>query len=156
MKRIVLAILSLLLLLAGCGSEPDTPADSTPAATGGEPARLEVQHILVSFRGAIPKPEVTRSREEAEALAQQLLQRARSGEDFDALVREYTDDEYPGIYRMANHGTTADRADQEYPRGAMVQAFGDVSFSLAVGEIGMTTHDPATSKYGWHIIRRLK
>lgn len=153
MRTTPLVIVIIAILLAGCGNDPETSTDPTPAA---EPARLEVQHILISFQGAIPKPEVTRSRAEAEALAQQVYRRARSGEDFDALVREYTNDEYPGIYRMANHGTTADRAAQEYPRAAMVQAFGDVSFGLAVGEIGMTTYEPATSKYGWHIIRRLK
>ncbi len=32
----------------------------------------------------------------------------------------------------------------------------DVSFSLNVNEIGMATYDPAASKYGWHIIKRLK
>jgi hypothetical protein len=155
MNKLIPLALAILLLAAGCGGGPDTSAGDGPAA-GGEPERLEVQHILISFQGAIPKPEVVRSQAEAEALARELFQRARDGEDFDALVREYTDDEYPGIYRMANDGVTADRAAQEYPRAVMVKAFGDVSFGLAVGEIGMTTFDPATSKYGWHIIKRLK
>jgi parvulin-like peptidyl-prolyl isomerase len=38
----------------------------------------------------------------------------------------------------------------------MVQAFGDVGFKLEVGAVGMATFDPKTSKYGWHIIKRLK
>jgi hypothetical protein len=154
MMKVLIPLAISILLLAGCGG-PEPAAGNEPAA-GGEPERLEVQHILVSFQGAIPKPEVVRSQAEAEALARELFQRARDGEDFDALVREYTDDEYPGTYRMANEGVEADRAAQEYPRAVMVKAFGDVSFGLAVGEIGMTTFDPATSKYGWHIIKRLK
>ena len=38
----------------------------------------------------------------------------------------------------------------------MVAAFGDVGFKLDVGEVGMAPYDPAKSKYGWHIIKRLK
>ena len=38
----------------------------------------------------------------------------------------------------------------------MVGCFGDVSFSLAVGEIGMCDFEPKGSPYGWHIIKRLK
>jgi parvulin-like peptidyl-prolyl isomerase len=121
-----------------------------------EPDRVAVQHILISFQGAIPDEKVTRTREEAEVLAQALLLRAKSGEDFDALVKAYTDDQYPGIYRMSNIGIAPDSSQQEYPREKMVKAFGDVSFSLGVGEIGMTTYDQETSKYGWHIIKRLE
>ena len=121
-----------------------------------EPERVEVQHILISFKGAIPDEKVTRTREEAEVLAKELFARAKAKEDFDALVKEYTDDQHPGIYRMSNIGITPDSANKEYPREKMVKAFGDVSFSLRVGEVGMAGYDPATSKYGWHIIKRLK
>ena len=38
----------------------------------------------------------------------------------------------------------------------MVKAFGDVSFGLEVGGVGLAVYDPATSKYGWHIIKRLE
>jgi parvulin-like peptidyl-prolyl isomerase len=38
----------------------------------------------------------------------------------------------------------------------MVAAFGDVGFQLEVGEVGMAVYDPVKSKYGWHIIKRLK
>lgn len=142
MKALTIALgLSSLVMLAGCSREPD---------------RVEVQHILISFEGAIPTEEVTRTREEAEVLANELLERARGGEDFDSLVREYTDDSYPGIYRMYNLDVQPDPVNQEYARARMVTAFGDVSFGLKVDEIGMTMYDPETSKYGWHIIKRLK
>jgi parvulin-like peptidyl-prolyl isomerase len=115
-----------------------------------------VQHILISFKGAIPDDKVTRTRDEAEHLATDLFARAKESEDFDALVKEYTDDQHPGIYRMSNIGITPDTANKEYSREKMVKAFGDVSFSLKVGEVGMAHYDPTTSKYGWHIIKRLK
>lgn len=150
------------LILSGCNkgeeatekSMADKPEKSV--GTTAEPDRVEVQHILISFLGAIPDEAVTRTKEEAETLARELLDRATSGEDFDALVKEYTDDQHPGIYRMSNVGIPPDSTTQEFSRERMVKAFGDVSFSLNVNEIGMTSYDPAASKYGWHIIKRLK
>jgi parvulin-like peptidyl-prolyl isomerase len=120
------------------------------------PERIAVQHILIAFQGSIPDAKVTRTRAEAEALAKELFDRVKKGEDFGALVKGYTDDEYPGIYRMSNFDVTPDASKQEYSRAKMVQAFGDVGFSLAVGGIGLAVYDPKTSKYGWHIIKRLE
>ena len=122
----------------------------------GEPEHVTVQHILIAFQGTIPDAGITRSEADAQKLAQELLMRARQGEDFDALVKQYTDDAYPGIYSMANAGRAADSGKQEFSRSGMVKAFGDVSFGLQVGEIGMAVYDRKTSKYGWHIIKRLK
>jgi parvulin-like peptidyl-prolyl isomerase len=97
---------------------------------------------------------VTRSQDEARALAAQVLERAKKGEDFDELVRTYTDDRAPGIYSMSNTGVAP--ASGEFPRERMVPAFGNVGFSLAPGEVGMAQFDPRTSPYGWHIIKRLE
>ncbi|MCK4771877.1 MAG: peptidylprolyl isomerase [Candidatus Latescibacteria bacterium] len=151
----VLALV-VVVALTGCGRGQDSSSVSEAAEQWVEPNRLEVQHILISFEGLIPKEGLTRTKEQAEALANELLERVLEGEDFDSMVREYTDDEYPGIYRMANLNVQPDTANQEYARARMVKAFGDVSFSLKVGEISMTKFDPETSKYGWHIIKRLK
>lgn len=127
------------------------------AGQKAEPERVTVQHILIAFKGSLPDDQkVTRSREEAEKLALQIFERAKAGEDFGAMVKMYTNDSYPGIYKMTNLGVTADRAKEEYPRARMVKAFGDVSFGLEVGGVGLAVYDPATSKYGWHIIKRLE
>jgi hypothetical protein len=122
----------------------------------GEPDRVTVQHILVAFKGSIPEPKVVRTSAEAQALAAELYERAKKGEDFDALVKKYTDDEYPGIYKMANFGLEPNKEKKEYPRAGMVRSFGDVGFSLKVGEVGLAVYDPQGSKYGWHIIKRLE
>lgn len=161
-KAAFILLLIPLIILGSCKKSEETeetlpaekPVEAETAMSG--PERIEVQHILISFQGAIPDEKVTRTQEEAEALAQQLLERAKAGEDFDALVKEFTDDQHPGIYRMSNTGIQPDFANQEYPRERMVKAFGDVGFSLEIGEIGMTKFDIDTSKYGWHIIKRLK
>ena len=120
-----------------------------------EPERVQVQHILIAFQGSIPDAKVTRTREEAEKLAGELFARAKKGEAFDALVRQYTDDQHPGIYAMTNFNVAPDPNRQEYARERMVKAFGDVSFGLKVGAVGLAVYDPETSKYGWHIVKRL-
>lgn len=138
---VVLCVLLLGLTLA-CGKKA--------------PERIAVQHILIAFQGSIPDAKVTRTQAEAETLAKELFDRAKKGEDFDALVKGYTDDQHPGIYRMSNFDATPDASKQEYSRAKMVQAFGDVGFSLAAGGVGLAVYDPKTSKYGWHIIKRLE
>ena len=141
-SKMFIVFLGLLLIFISCSKK--------------EPDRVTVQHILISFKGSIPKPSVTRTRAQAEALALELFERAKKDEDFDALVKEYTDDQHPGIYKMATIGFDPDQIQQEYSRTRMVKAFGDVSFSLPVGGIGLAEFDPETSAYGWHIIKRLE
>jgi hypothetical protein len=122
-----------------------------------EPERITVQHILIAFRGSLPGDgKVTRSMGDAEKIALEIFERAKAGEDFAAMVKAYTNDSYPGIYKMTNTGVMADKSKREFPRAGMVKAFGDVGFSLEVGGVGLAVYDPATSKYGWHIIKRLE
>jgi cyclophilin family peptidyl-prolyl cis-trans isomerase len=76
---------------------------------GDEPAKVVVQQVLVSFAEAA-RPRSTRTLDEAEALAKQLLERARTGEDFTGLVRSSSDEtlqplaEPPGTYKLLNKG----------------------------------------------------
>jgi len=121
-----------------------------------EPDRVTVQHVLIAFQGSIPDESITRTREEARKIALEVFDRARKGEDFDDLVRDFTDDQYPGIYSMSNFDVSSRAGSGEFPRSRMVKAFGDVSFQLAVGEVGMADYDPEASKYGWHIIKRIE
>jgi parvulin-like peptidyl-prolyl isomerase len=146
--------LSALLLLAGApnSSEP-TPA-APAAATTKEPDHITIQHVLIGFSGSVPGKNITRTQDEAKTLAEEILARAKKGENFDELVKKYTDDSAPGIYSMANAGVAPGTG--EYARGRMVPAFGDAGFPLQVGEFGMAAYDKAKSPYGWHIVKRLK
>ncbi len=159
-------------ILSGCADQQaDQSQPTAGAATGefepnlqvlenGEASHITVQHILIGFKGSVPGKPITRSKEEAAELAREVLEQAKSGEDFDQLVKKYTDDAAPGIYRMANHGEQAfmrgNPDDYVYARASMVPAFGDVGFPLQVGEIGMSEFDPAASPFGWHIVKRVK
>ena len=96
-----------------------------------------------------------------EKLAEKLFHEAWNGADFGKLVEDFTDDSPPGIYKMQNI-SKEDVANGVKPkegyfaRGGMVDAFGDVGWRLKVGELGVAPHDPVKSRYGWHIIKRLK
>jgi len=140
-KAICIMLLAIFPICVFCKKEPD---------------RVTVQHILIAFKGSIPKEDVTRTKDEAKILAKEIFERAKKGEDFDALVKEYTDDQYPGIYKMSNIGISPDKSKEEYSRAQMVRAFGDVSFKLGVNDIGLAEYNPETSKYGWHIIKRVE
>lgn len=121
-----------------------------------EPKHVTVQHILIAFKGSIPKETVTRTKEEAEELAMEIFERAKKGEDFESLVKEYTDDQYPGVYAMSNFNVEPNRDLGESSRSRMVKAFGDVSFKLSIEGIGLAEYDPEDCKYGWHIIKRIR
>jgi parvulin-like peptidyl-prolyl isomerase len=125
-----------------------------PAPSDPQPQHIQVQHVLVGFSGSVPGTRNSRSREEARTLAYDILSRAEAGADFDALVREHTDDSPPGIYGMSNRG--AQPGQGEYPRDGMVPAFGNVGFTLGVGGYGVADFDARTSPYGYHVIKRLK
>jgi peptidyl-prolyl cis-trans isomerase C len=154
LSALVLALLIPALALAAdpADSAKAAPAKTAPAKAG--PAHVQVQHILIGFSGSVPGKPITRTQAEARKLANEILKRARKGENFDELVKKYTDDQAPGIYGMSNIGVTP--AQGEFSRTGMVQSFGDVGFSLKVGKIGMASYDPAKSKFGYHIIKRLK
>ena len=139
----------------GASPAPAPAHGASPAPASAAPAEhIKVQHVLISFAGKVPGKNVTRTRDEARALAAQILERAKKGEDFGALVSTYTDDQAPGIYALSNSGVAP--ASGEFSRDRMVPAFGDVGFSLARGEIGIAEYDPRTSPYGWHVIKRLE
>ena len=175
---------ALVMLTAGCGQKteettthatdstvsvtpeataPDTGAAPSPEASNTMPVvpttppdHIEVQHVLIGFQGSVPGKTVTRTKAEAEQLAQEVLAKARKGENMDALVQQYTDDQFPGVYDLSNTGITPDKSKGEYARGEFVKGFSDVAFGLSVGNVGIANYDPQTSGFGWHIIKRLR
>jgi hypothetical protein len=174
MKPLVASLAVLSLLVTACSSKKDeTPGSSaeTPAAlvtrmntetdalmarAEHQAAEVEVQHVLIGVQGGLPG--VTRSPAEAEELAALVYARARKGEDFDTLERNYSGDMHPGIYTMTAQRTNTPGV---WPRQDMARAFGDVAWRLEVGEVGVARYDGAlpgdsASPFGYHIVRRLK
>jgi peptidyl-prolyl cis-trans isomerase D len=106
------------------------------AAYEKEKGRLEVpekrhaRHVLITG-----KDDAT-----ALALAQQVLSQAKSGKDFGALAKQYSQD--PG---SAQNGGDLGWAE----RSTFVKPFADALFGMSAGEIA----GPVKTQYGYHIIR---
>ena len=147
--------LTMLVVLAGC-SGGDGDSSSEAASEAPEPDFVTVQHILIGFKGSVRGKAIERSQDDARKLAEEVFAMAKGGQDFDALVKKYTNDSFPGKYEMANFNVEIPRGTQVFKRGGMVAAFGDVGFPLGVGEIGIASYDPQKSQFGWHIIKRVK
>ena len=145
MRNRSVAALGLLVLLILAGA---------PEAGAAGPDVIVVQHILIGFKKTVPGQELERTKKEAKVLVDDLLQRASDGADFDPLVKEYTNDTYPGIYKLTN--VNAPLLPDARQRKEMVSAFGDLAFRLDVGEVGLAKYNSVTSPYGWHIIKRLE
>jgi parvulin-like peptidyl-prolyl isomerase len=76
------------------------------------------------------------------ALAATVSEKLKAGEDWYALVEEFSTDE----------GTKTQGGDLGwFGRGRMVKEFEDAAFAMQVGEISQ----PVQSQFGWHIIRVL-
>jgi len=72
--------------------------------------------------------------------ARELAERARAGEDFEELARDYSDD--PGSAQKGG--------DLGYfPRGRMVREFEEVAFGMKPGDVS----DPVLTRFGWHVIK---
>jgi hypothetical protein len=107
------------------------------------PTEIAARHLLVMYAGSQRAPaRITRTRDEARARAEEALRRARAGEDWVALVREYTDEE--GSPEGGDLGT--------FGHGAMVPAFERAAFALEVGDVS----DVVESPFGFHVIQRYR
>jgi parvulin-like peptidyl-prolyl isomerase len=147
-SRCVLA--AFACAFSACSDPPDdTPLGRDIAAIMARPEqtvdKVKVQHVLLAFVGAKRGSESKRTYAEARTLTEELLKRARDGEDFATLMQKYSSDEGGGTYTL----TQADRYDY-------AQNFHQIAFRLAVGEIGVAAHHPSKSPFGWHVIKRLE
>ena len=104
---------------------------------------IGARHILIQFAGAEGAARtVTRSREDALALAHQIAEAARAEDaDWRALHQEYSDEEGHNGGDLGIFG-----------RGEMVPAFERAAFRLDVDEIS----EPIESQFGFHIIQRTR
>ena len=121
--------------------------------------QVVVQHCLIGLGRDYPG----RAPADAEKIVAQLLQDLAGGARFEDIVKNSSNDTFPGIYVMLSSGQR-DQAKRIYLREDMAQAFGDAAWRLKVGEVGVTPYDPpatvaqgtGTSPFGMHVIKRLR
>jgi len=126
---------------AAAAADP-APAAPTAAAAPEEDAKIGASHVLIQYKGSMrAAPEITRSKDDAKKLAATVLAKAKKGDDFPGLARQYSDE--PGSKeRAGNLG--------KFGKGNMVKPFADAAFALKPGEIsGIVETD-----FGFHVIKR--
>lgn len=115
-----------------------TIKDINPEISDDEARTITVQHILIktyALDGTGKKIEYTQeARQEAYERAREALAAAKEGEDFDALIRKYSED---------------DKATYSFGKGEMGEAFETAAFNLGTGEIS----DIVETEFGYHIIK---
>ncbi|MBN2410677.1 peptidylprolyl isomerase [candidate division KSB1 bacterium] len=94
-----------------------------------------VRHILLLTDGKTEEEKA-----EIKKKAEEVLEKARAGEDFAELAEQYSED--PG---SKNNGGLY----EDFGRGRMVKEFEDASFDLPIGSIS----DLVETRYGYHIIK---
>ena len=115
-----------------------------------QPEMVRAAHILISTRSTDPdaalsggRPKTTELSDDQKAakkkLAEDLLKRARAGEDFAKLAKEYSEDP----------GSKDNGGEYTFPRGQMMPEFEAAAFSLNTNQIS----DIVATAYGYHIIK---
>jgi len=108
-----------------------------------EPEMVRASHVLIMTTD--PRTGKSLSPDDLKTKRKQiedLLKRARAGEDFEKLAKDYSED--PGSKDKGGVYT--------FPRGQMVAPFEAAAFSLKTNQIS----DVVTTSYGYHIIKLLE
>jgi parvulin-like peptidyl-prolyl isomerase len=126
---------------------PDPLESADILARPAESGTVRVQHVLIGWkdapaakRGADPRA-MARTKADADKLAQDILAKARGGEDFAKLMKEFSED--PGSKDSAR----AYEVSEDVP---LVEPFKKLSMRLKENEVGLVK-----SPFGWHIIKRV-
>ncbi len=98
---------------------------------------VHVQHILIPFTD----PAEGADHSADQQLAQEVYEKAKNGENFEDLIKEYNKDP----------GQAADMNGYTFTKGQMVPEFETASFALEENAIS----EPVQSSHGFHIIKRL-
>jgi parvulin-like peptidyl-prolyl isomerase len=107
-----------------------------------EPDTVTVRHVLVKYKGAKrAEASITRTRGEACLRALEARDKVRGGEDFEQVVREYSDE--PGAASRGGSMGAVHRAELAPP-------FADAAFELDANQLS----DVVETEFGFHVILR--
>src|ERR1035441_4448631 len=105
-----------------------------------EPEMVRASHILLTTTDPKTNAELTEDQKTAKRKEMEgILKRARAGEDFAKLAKDYSED--PGSKDKGGEYT--------FPRGQMVAEVEAAAFSLGTNQVS----DIITTRFGYHIIK---
>lgn len=105
-----------------------------------QPEMIKVNHILLTTLESGTRTELPEEKKkEKRALIDKLLVRAKAGEDFAKLAKEYSED----------LGSKERGGEYIFPRGRMVPEFETAAWALMPGQVS----EVVTTQYGYHIIK---
>ncbi|HEU5123997.1 MAG TPA: peptidylprolyl isomerase [Verrucomicrobiae bacterium] len=105
-----------------------------------KPEMVRAAHVLIATKDLTTGTELSDEQKAAKKkVAEDVLKRAKAGEDFAKLAKEYSDD--PGSKDKGGEYT--------FPRGQMMPAFESAAFSLNTNQVSDIVETP----YGYHIIK---
>lgn len=119
--------------------EAKTYFDKNKEQYSYEQEMVRAKHILIKTVDDNNNPLSPDKQDGAKKKAEGLLARAKAGEDFATLAKQYSQDE----------GSKDNGGEYIFPRDQMVKEFEDTAFSLRPGEI---SHIVKT-EFGYHIIK---
>lgn len=157
MKRLV-----VLVALAACGpgskggptmsnhmNSPEPTPVTSPVVSADILARepttnnADVKHILIGWKDIQAKQEAAakRTKAEAEDIVRKVLEQLKGGADFDAMMKQYSED--PG-------SASSGRSYKVTTDAQLVIEFKQLGMRLKVGEVGVVESD-----FGFHIMKRV-
>jgi parvulin-like peptidyl-prolyl isomerase len=105
-----------------------------------QPEQVRASHILIMTKDPKTGEQLSDDDKKAKrAQIEDLLKRARAGEDFAKLAKQYSEDP----------GSKDNGGEYTFPRGQMMPEFEAAAFSLQTNQIS----DVVTTTYGYHIIK---
>jgi peptidyl-prolyl cis-trans isomerase C len=105
-----------------------------------QPEMVRASHILLSTRDEATRTELSDDKKAAKRkLMEDLLKRARAGEDFAKLAKEYSEDP----------GSKENGGEYKFPKGQMVPEFEAAAWALNTNQVS----DIVTTQFGYHIIK---
>ncbi|NLS95589.1 MAG: parvulin peptidyl-prolyl isomerase [Planctomycetaceae bacterium] len=140
-RLLLVAHLVLSALCFGCTSQNVQDAVPPQAQQAGQTGSVGAKHILVMYQGSERAPaRVTRTKDEAKALIEEIQEKIKKGGKFEDLAMEYSD-----------CSTAAKGGDLgRFGRNDMTPAFEKAAFACQVGG----TTDIVETPFGYHIIYR--
>ncbi|WP_437578039.1 thioredoxin domain-containing protein [Sorangium sp. So ce887] len=125
--------------LHGASKPATQPAAAQPSAA---PGLMGAKHLVIMYAGSLRVPKhVVRTRDEARALAEEVLEKARQGARFEDLVAQHSDE--PGA--AARGGDLG-----KFRKGSMVLEFEQALEKVAVGALSGVVE----TQFGFHLILR--